>query len=898
MSSGSTTGPIARGAGRAIVALRWLVVVAWVAGAVAAVLFLPSLGGAGASPLDDIIPADSPSLHASERATELFGAPAATDVVVVQRDPSGLSDQAITRHVDHAKQTLEHPDEQGILGAVPLVDVPAPGVRWHEAGTTALSYLFLSPDLNLVGRQKAARAYARGLAPEGRIGVTGAGPARLAQFDVIQDALPIVEIATLAVILLMVFLYFRSVLAPLVTLGTAALAYLVAIRVLAWGGEQLGADVPQEIEPLLVVLLLGLVTDYSVFFMAEARRRLLLGETRVEAARAATARVAPTVLAAGLIVAACSAALLAGKLEFFRVFGPGLALCALVVTAVALTLLPALLGLLGPRLFGRAVREARPVEADTGELRAIASPQPPGLSDRQRERMRLRFAGSLGAIRAARRTARSEGRSTAGLLTGRVMASRGVSVIVAVACVAGLAYAARDDLSLDLGVSYVRALPSSSEARTAGDDATRGFGPGVLAPSEIIVEQPGVGDRHEALVAVQHELASREHVGVVLGPEQQVGPLPPLLVADSGDAVRFVVLFDGDPTAAPAIDAIGGIERDLPGLLRDAGIDGASVRYGGETALAAETVDAVKVDMRRIAIAVAIVTVLLLALFLRALVAPLALLLAGALGFLAALGLTSLACNLLFGQEQLTYYVPLVGLVLLVALGSDYNVFIAGRIRAEARRRRLREAIAVAAPEASRAITVAGLTLAATFALLVIIPLRPFRELGILLTIGVLVDALVVRPLLIPALISLLGRAAWWPARPIRPLAESSVLARIAQLGGTTEPEARAMAEAVLRTLGERIGSRQARELAAHLPPELAATLRDPDGCGPFGYDEFIDRVAERETVERPLAARDAAAVMACLLELVPGTEMDYVRAALSEDYRPLLGDVPAGAPA
>ena len=200
------------------------------------------------------------------------------------------------------------------------------------------------------------------------------GPARLAQFDVIQDAMPIVEIATLAVILLMVFLYFRSVLAPLVTLGTAALAYLIAIHLLAFLGERFGTRVPQEIEPLLVVLLLGLVTDYSVFFLAEGRRRMLLGDDRIPSARAAAARVAPTVVAAGVIVAACSAALLAGKLEFFRVFGPGLALCALVVTVVSLTLVPALMGILGPRL--SAGRCARPGRWTRTRARSPRSPRP------------------------------------------------------------------------------------------------------------------------------------------------------------------------------------------------------------------------------------------------------------------------------------------------------------------------------------------------------------------------------------------------------------------------------------------------------------------------------------------------------------------------------------------
>src|SRR3954454_11038125 len=337
-----------RGGARLIIALRWPIIVGWIAAAVAAVVLLPTIGGAGASPLSDVVPKDAPAQQAAPRSPELFGAPAATDTVVVQRDASGLSGKAIAARATAARDALANHGRHGVLGAVPLTNLPMPGAHFNESNTTALSYLFLEPSLNLSQRLDAARAYERELAPQGRVGVTGAGPARLAQFGVIEDAMPWVELATVLVIVLMVFLYFRSLLAPLVTLGTAALAYVIAVRVLAGGAERVGAHVPQEVEPLLVVLLLGLVTDYTVFFLAEGRRRLLAGDERLPAARGAVARTAPMVLAAGFIVAAGCAALLAGELDFFRVFGPGMALCALVVTAVAVTLVPALLGVLGP----------------------------------------------------------------------------------------------------------------------------------------------------------------------------------------------------------------------------------------------------------------------------------------------------------------------------------------------------------------------------------------------------------------------------------------------------------------------------------------------------------------------------------------------------------------------
>jgi RND superfamily putative drug exporter len=204
----------------------------------------------------------------------------------------------------------------------------------------------------------------------------------------------------------------------------------------------------------------------------------------------------------------------------------------------------------------------------------------------------------------------------------------------------------------------------------------------------------------------------------------------------------------------------------------------------------------------------------------------------------------------------------------------------------------MREAIAVAAPAASRAITVAGLTLAATFALLAIVPLRPFRELALLMTIGVLVDALVVRTVLIPSLLAVFGRASWWPGSPQRPPSTTAFLERVSARTGYGDGQAWEATRATLATLAERIPARESREVARQLPDGLRESLRRAEGsCEPFGCDEFVDRVARRARVSRPQAREDARAVIATLLEALPPTEVDYVRAALSDDYRGLFGD-------
>jgi RND superfamily putative drug exporter len=134
----------------------------------------------------------------------------------------------------------------------------------------------------------------------------------------------------------------------------------------------------------------------------------------------------------------------------------------------------------------------------------------------------------------------------------------------------------------------------------------------------------------------------------------------------------------------------------------------------------------------------------------------------------ATLGLTTLVFQSLVGQGGITFYVPFVAAVLLVALGADYNIFGVGYIWAEARDRPLVEAIRVAVPRSTRAINVAGITLALSFAILAVVPLSPFREFAFAMAVGIVIDVFVVRSFLVPSLVSLVGTASGWPGRSLR----------------------------------------------------------------------------------------------------------------------------------
>lgn len=720
------TGSVSLRAARLVVGLRFPIVAVWVAAAVLSVVLLPSLQDAETAPLGGLVPDDSEALETARRSSDLFRFPVLADTAVVQRDPDGLSPAAQVRVFERAARLTRTPDRDatGIAFLLPITNTLGIFPASRESGTTAVTYLFVRPDRTLRNRADLAELFAAryiSRPEDALVGITGVVPAQLEQFRLINESLPLVEAATVGLLGLIVAIAFRALLAPLVTLLAAGIAYVIAARSVAALGAWFGFSVPREVEPLLVVLLLAIVTDYCIFFLSDFRDRLRRGEQRQAAAVATTATTGQIVLVAGLIVAAGTAALLAGQLSFFRVFGPGLALTAIVGALVAVTLVPALLSILGGAIYWPGRPAARPA-------------------------------------RVARAAAQS------GAWTTRLALRR--PYVTLCLCVAALLAAAAALATTTLGLTVIRGLPSDSEPRRASLAAARGFAPGILSPTEILVEAPGITSQRLELALLETMIARQHGVAAIIGP-REIPTRRPLgaMLSSTGDAARLLVVLDRAPLSGRAIDDVRGLERRLPALLEQAGLGEARAGVTGATALAKETVDSTVDDLQRIAIAAGLVNLLLLVVFLRALVAPLYLLLTSLLALAASLGLTTLVFQHLLGYGDLTYYVPFIASVLLVSLGSDYNVFVVGRIWQAAERRPLREAAADVAPRAASAIAPAGLALALSFALLAIVPLRPFRELAFALSVGVLLETFVVRSLLVPALIEIFGPASRWPGR-------------------------------------------------------------------------------------------------------------------------------------
>jgi RND superfamily putative drug exporter len=228
--------------------------------------------------------------------------------------------------------------------------------------------------------------------------------------------------------------------------------------------------------------------------------------------------------------------------------------------------------------------------------------------------------------------------------------------------------------------------------------------------------------------------------------------------------VRYLVVFDEDPYGAPAIDDYRTLVDRLPGYLAEAGMRDARARFAGDTAASSQVSDIALEDLFLVGGIVLGLELIVLIVFLRSLVAPPLLLLVTTLLVLASLGITAVLSGLLLGHESLSFLVPISTMVLLLSLGADYNLFLMGQVWSAQRRLPFSEALRSAATETSSTILTAGLALTVSFAILAIVPLASFRQIAIAMTIGLLADTVIIRPLLVPALLASLRRVATWPA--------------------------------------------------------------------------------------------------------------------------------------
>ncbi|MFE3269631.1 MMPL family transporter [Streptomyces sp. NPDC059215] len=520
-------------------------------------------------------------------------------------------------------------------------------------------------------------------------------------FAGIDGLLLAVALVTVLVILLLVY---RSVLLPFVIILGAVFALGLACAVVYALADREVVRVDGQVQGILSILVIGAATDYALLLTARYREELALHTDRFTAVLAALRRSWGAIVASAGTVALGLLALLLSDLTNNRALGPVGAIGVVCAVLSSLTFLPAVLVLLG---------------------RAAYWPAGPRTSEGAR----------------------------AGGVWNRVadLVDRAPRKVWAIALAALIACAAFAPTLNAKGVPLDEIFVDDAPSVTAQETLGRHFPGGSGNPAVIIANADRVA---------QVSAAARATDGIASAVAVTASGRP------GGGAAQVV---DGrvrvDATLrAPADSAAA---ADTVARLRDAvhAVAGADALVGGYTAQQYDTRRTAEHDRTLIVpVVLAIILVILVGL-LRSLVMPVLLVATVALNFLATLGISSLVFRHVFGFTGTDASVPLYGFVFLVALGVDYNIFLMSRVREESLRHGVRQGVLRGLVSTGGVITSAGVVLAATFAALGVIPLAFLVQIAFIVAFGVLLDTLVVRSLLVPALVRDIGRRAWWPGR-------------------------------------------------------------------------------------------------------------------------------------
>ena len=512
----------------------------------------------------------------------------------------------------------------------------------------------------------------------------------------------------LGAVLLILLLVYRSVLLPFLIILGSVFALGLACAVVYALAERDAVRVDGQVQGILSILVIGAATDYALLLAARFREELAVRGDRFGAAVAAARRSFGAITASAATVALGLLALLASDLTNNRALGPVGAIgigCAVLAT---LTFLPAALALLGRTAYWPS-RPKPPEESGEG----------------------------TGVWRRVART-----------VNGRPRRTWAVTALVLAVFAAFSPSLSSKGVPLD--EIFVNDAPSVAAQTTLGAHFPGGSG----NPAVIIAD----AGRTAEVTAAARSTDGVASAGAVSASGRPGAGKP--LVVDGR------VRIDATLTAAADSDAA----KDTVERLRTRvhAVSGADALVGGYTAQQYDTQQTAARDRTVIVPIVLAVILLILMLLLRSLLVPVLLVATVGLNFLATLGVSALVFQHLLGFSGTDASVPLYGFVFLVALGVDYNIFLMSRVREEALVHGNRQGVLRGLTTTGGVITSAGVVLAATFAALMVIPLAFLVQIAFIVAFGVLLDTLVVRSLLVPALMIDIGPRAWWPSAMAR----------------------------------------------------------------------------------------------------------------------------------
>jgi putative drug exporter of the RND superfamily len=746
--------------GRGVVRYRWVVIAIWIIGTIVAVRALPSLGSQVNNDNSAFLPASAPSNQAANLAEPLIGSvnQIQVPVVIVTSAPSLTSqDKAAVQGTSSslkAVQTVKHVQFLGYSpdGRAAQLLVQSSVSPFDQNGSKTLV-----DDIN--------HALAHVSHPANlQLYVAGTVATNVANNAQSNATARLTQLLSVLFIIILLLLIFRAVLAPLVTLLPAFLVLQLAGAFIGALGSH-GLKISSITQELLIVLILGAGTDYGLFLVFRVREEMLAGRDPKEAVALSVQRVGESISGSASTVIVALLSLLLASFGIYHDLGAPLAIGIAVMLLAGVTLLPALLAVLGRAVFWPSNTEAR----------------------EHRE-------GWWGQI------------------AGRLVRRPGLTLTIGVVIFGALAVAVVGFKPGGFGGTL--SAPPGSDAAKGNAALAAHFPKASGNPTNLVMRfSAPVWQDASVLVRATGDLSATGHFTTLSGPldpngrpisptqltslYHQVGPPQSLL--ENGQAPTSVsappgvspALFDayvatalyisadgrtvqweaglkaGDPSTTAALNAVPSIRAAVTSVAHRVGASASGV--AGEAPGLYDVSSISNSDLIKI-IPVAVLAIgIVLALVLRSLVAPVYLILSVVLSYLASLGLAVILFIEIGGSDGILFLLPFLMFIFLLALGEDYNILVMTRIREESLRRPLREAVVRAVGATGPTVTSAGLVLAGTFATIAIATASSpessqFVPIGVGLAVGILLDTFFVRTVLVPSTVALLGRWNWWPS--------------------------------------------------------------------------------------------------------------------------------------
>ena len=526
-------------------------------------------------------------------------------------------------------------------------------------------------------------------------------------------------ITTVMIVFVLLILLYRSPILAIVPLVAVGIAYGIISPLLGFFADKGWIVVDSQAISIMTVLLFGAGTDYCLFLISRYRDELRHEEDKYVALKRAVGGTGGAIMMSSMTTVLGLLSLGLAYYASYDRFAVPFSLSIFIMGIAALTLLPAILSLLGRIAFVPFIPrpEAMIQRLEQKKGKKLRRPKPSH-----------RFGKKIGAL---------------------VTEKPWTIIVVTVIVLGGLAsFVPKMQFTYGLLDSFPEDMPSREGFTIIADH----YPPGEIAPIEIIADTGGKE------VDLQAVLAEHPYVEKIADPKEG---------ANDSNLLQWEVTLSIDPYASEAVESIPELQAMTEDALKDAGVSNVeeAVWLSGETATLYDTEEITSRDQALIIPVLLVIIALLLFVYLKSIVAMTYLLATVLLSYFSALGIGWLVLHHLFGVAEIQGLIPLYAFVFLVVLGEDYNIFLVSSIWRKRKEMPLKQAIADSVGETGSVISSAGLILAGTFSVLAVLPLQVLVHFGTITAIGILLDTFIVRPLLVPAITTVLGRFAFWPGK-------------------------------------------------------------------------------------------------------------------------------------